>query len=247
MLKLTRLSKKFLRGKQNVTVVDDVSFSIEKGEVLGLIGESGCGKSTLAKMILRLIPSSSGQIYFKGEDITHKKTKNLARSIQIVFQDPFSSLNPLLTIEQILKEPTQIHGLPHRVDELLGLVKLSPSLKKRYPHELSGGQRQRVGIARALALKPDLLVCDEPVSSLDIPIQAQILNLLVQLKETLGLTLLFITHDMDVVRYIADKVIVMDQGKIIREYSNLLLCKEELDMEILQRTSPSESLPAYQT
>lgn len=247
MLKVSHLSKQFFRGKELLNVVDDVSFTLEKGKVLGLIGESGCGKSTLAKMILRLIPSSSGKIYFDGEEIINKQTKRLAQRMQIVFQDPFSSLNPLMTIEKILKEPTSIHGLPHRVEELLDLVKLSSALKTRYPHELSGGQRQRIGIARALALKPDLLVCDEPVSSLDLPIQAQILNLLMQLKTTLGLTLLFISHDMDVIRYVSDKVIVMKQGKITKEYSTLSLCIEELYKETTQKTSLCEIPHAFQT
>lgn len=215
MLEVKNLSKQFLLKNEWSFAVKDVSFAMEKGEILGLVGESGSGKSTLGKMLLRLIPASSGQIFFEKEDITHKQRRNLCQSMQIIFQDPYSSLNPRLNVESILKEPTQIHSLPNRVDELLNLVGLSLRAKKKYPHEFSGGERQRIAIARALALNPKFLVCDEPISSLDISIQAQIVNLLVRLKNELGLTLLFIAHDLAMVRYISNRVAVMNQGRIV--------------------------------
>jgi ABC-type oligopeptide transport system ATPase subunit len=216
MIQVCHLSKRFQLGNAKVlTAVNDVSLTIEKGEVLGLVGESGSGKSTLGKMLLRLIPASSGQIFFEGEDITHKKSKILYRKMQMIFQDPYSSLNPSLSVENILAEPTRIHSQPDRVDELLDLVGLPTSAKKRYPHEFSGGQRQRIGIARSLALNPNFLVCDEPISSLDISIQAQIVNLLIKLKNELKLTLLFIAHDLSMVRYVSDRVAVMKEGVIV--------------------------------
>lgn len=216
MIELRHLSKRFQLGNKVLSAVNDVSLKIETGEVLGLVGESGSGKSTLGKMLLRLIPSSSGQILFEGEDITHKKNdKTLYRKIQMIFQDPYSSLNPSLSVENIIKEPTRIHSLPDRVDELLDLVGLPTSAKTQYPHEFSGGQRQRIGIARALALNPKFLVCDEPISSLDISIQAQIVNLLIKLKNELQLTLLFIAHDLSMVRYVSDRVAVMKEGVIL--------------------------------
>ena len=212
MIEVKHLSKQY---RKEIFAVRDVSFAIEKGEVLGLVGESGSGKSTLGKMILRLIPPTSGHIFFEGEDITYKRDKTLCRSIQIIFQDPYSSLNPRLNVERLIAEPTRIHSLPDRVDELLDLVGLPRHAKKLYPHEFSGGQRQRIGIARALALNPKFLVCDEPISSLDISIQAQIVNLLMKLKNELGLTLLFIAHDLSMVRYVSDRVAVMKQGMIV--------------------------------
>ncbi len=211
MMQVEELTKHF----KILTAVNDVSFSIEKGEVLGLVGESGSGKSTLAKMLLGLIPPSSGKIFFKDEEITQKRNRSLSRKIQMIFQDPSSSLNPRMSIEQIIAEPTRIHGLPSRVDELLFLVGLLPKDKKRYPHEFSGGQKQRIGIARALALNPELLVCDEPTSSLDLSIQAQIINLLMRLREELKLSLVFISHDLAAVRYVSDRIAVMKQGKIV--------------------------------
>jgi oligopeptide transport system ATP-binding protein len=215
MLEIKHLSKQFLLGKQIVFAVKNVSLTIERGEILGLVGESGSGKSTLGKMVLRLIPATEGQIFFEKEDITHKRELHLCKSMQIVFQDPYASLNPRLNIEKILLEPTQIHSLPSRVDELLNLVGLPSSAKKRYPHEFSGGERQRIAIARAIALNPKFLVCDEPISSLDISIQAQIVNLLIKLKNELKLTLLFIAHDLAMVRYVSNKVAVMHQGEIV--------------------------------
>lgn len=209
---MTKKLKKIYRvGKSLFTAVDGADLEIAPRETFSLIGESGSGKSTLARMILGLIEPTSGDVYFEGK----KKSGLLPRQIQMIFQDPYSSLNPRMTIEQILKEPTQIHGLPHRVEELLDLVRLEKEKKYKYPHELSGGQRQRVGIARALALNPRLLICDEPISSLDAPIQKQILHLLMELKTRLGLTVLFISHDLEVVREISDRVAIMQKGQIV--------------------------------
>jgi oligopeptide transport system ATP-binding protein len=212
MIELHHLSKIYsLHKKEQLFAVNDVNLTIEKGETLGLVGESGSGKSTLGKMVLGLIPPTSGDIFFEGR----KKTTLLPLRMQMIFQDPYSSLNPRMNVESILKEPTRIHGLPNRVDELLDLVRLPREAKKRYPHEFSGGQRQRIGIARALALKPDFLICDEPISALDVSIQAQIVNLLQQLQRDLGLTILFIAHDLAMIRYISTRVAVMHQGRIV--------------------------------
>ncbi len=215
LLEVKNLSKHFLLKDQIIHAAKSISFSLQKGEILGLVGESGSGKSTLGKMILRLITPSSGQIFFKQEEISNQKKRHLYRQIQMIFQDPASSLNPRMTIESILKEPTDIHHLPPRVDELLDLVGLPQSAKKRYPHEFSGGQKQRISIARALSLKPDLIVCDEPISSLDILIQTQIIHLLLKLQKELGLSLLFITHDLTTVLSIANRIAVMQKGEIV--------------------------------
>jgi len=215
LLNVKNLRKVYAQGKKEFTAVDGVSFKIQRGETLGLVGESGCGKSTLGKMLLRLIPSTSGQIFFDGEDITKNRGRALCRRMQMIFQDPFASLNPRMSIGDILKEPLQIHGLPDRVDELLDLVGLPQVSKNRFPHEFSGGQRQRVGIARALALNPDFIVCDEPISALDVSIQAQIVNLLIRLQKELNLTYLFIAHDLKMVRYLSTQVAVMYLGKIV--------------------------------
>jgi len=210
VIELKQVSKIYKLAKKRLTIaVDHVSFSIFKGETLGLVGSSGSGKSTLGKMIVGLIPPSSGEIFFEGR----KKTGLLPLRIQMIFQDPFSSLNPRMRVESILNEPTTIHGLPSRVDELLELVKLPLDAKRRYPHEFSGGQRQRIGIARALALSPDILICDEPISALDVSIRAQIINLLKELQMRLGLTILFIAHDLTIIRYLSDRILMMDQGK----------------------------------
>ncbi len=207
-----------------VHAVDGISFNIYNGETLGLVGESGCGKSTTGRTILQLYRPTSGSVVFEGDDLTKLKGENLRRKrrdLQMIFQDPYASLNPRMTVGQIIGEPMEIHGTykgaaqTKRVQDLLQLVGLNGAFANRYPHEFSGGQRQRIGVARALALEPKLIVCDEPISALDVSIQAQVVNLLEDLQSTLGLTYLFIAHDLSMVRHISDRIAVMYLGIIV--------------------------------
>jgi oligopeptide/dipeptide ABC transporter ATP-binding protein len=209
-----------------VRAVDGVSFELAPGETLGLVGESGCGKTTVARLVLRLEPPTAGSIRFDGVDLLALSSRALRakrRELQIVFQDPMSSLNPRMTVSEILAEPLRVHGvakgdaIDERVASLLDQVGIPPSWRQRYPHEFSGGQRQRIGVARAIALGPKLVVCDEAVSALDVSVQAQVLNLLLELREQLGLAYLFISHDLSVVQHVSDRVAVMYLGQIVEQ------------------------------
>ncbi|HBG74899.1 MAG: peptide ABC transporter substrate-binding protein [Chloroflexi bacterium GWB2_49_20] len=213
------------RHRGDCKAVDDISFNISKGETLGLVGESGCGKSTTGRAILQLIRPTAGHVYFKGEDLTKSNNKELRkkrREMQIVFQDPYASLNPRASIGEILSEPIEVHKIcksksekNEYIKELMSMVGLAPGFIARYPHEFSGGQRQRIVIARALAVKPEFIVCDEPVSALDVSIQAQIINLLCDLQSKFFLTYLFIAHDLSVVRHMSNRIAVMYLGKLV--------------------------------
>ena len=225
-VEVRNLSKYFPVGRNRVLkAVDGISFTVRKGETLGLVGESGCGKSTAGRTVIRLYEPTSGSVVIDGTDVTklsRSKLKAFRRKMQMIFQDPYASLNPRMTVLDIIGEALDIHGLvksraerTRRVEELLELVGLNAQHASRYPHEFSGGQRQRIGITRALAVEPEFIVCDEPISALDVSIQAQIINLLEELQQKLGLTYLFIAHDLSVVRHISDRVAVMYLGKIV--------------------------------
>ena len=231
LLEVRGLSKTFKQGggllsgpAHTVSAVDDVSFEIAEGETLSLVGESGCGKSTTGRLLVRLIEPSTGQVIFGGQDVTAMTPaalQGLRRQVQIIFQDPYGSLNPRMSIRQILDEPLRLNteldrsGRSRRIAELLDQVGLPARAADRYPHEFSGGQRQRIGIARALSVRPRLLICDEPVSALDVSVQAQVLNLLIELQRELGLSYLFISHDLNVVRLVAARIAVMYLGRIV--------------------------------
>ena len=215
----------FEKQVATIRAVDSVSFTLRRGETLGLVGESGCGKSTTGLAVLRMLEPTGGRIEFEGQDITHAskaEMRPLRRRMQMVYQDPFGSLNPRMKVRDIIGEPLEVHGLAgdksayqDRIAELMRTVGLLPEMADRYPHEFSGGQRQRIGIARALALEPSLIICDEPVSALDVSIQAQVVNVFVELQQRLGLAYLFIAHDLAVVRHVSDRIAVMYLGRIV--------------------------------
>lgn len=229
ILEVRNLKKYFQTPRGPLQAVDDVTFSIKKGETLGVVGESGCGKSTLGRTVLRLHEPTAGEVLFHGEDITKydaKELKALRSKMQIIFQDPYSSLNPRMTVSQAIAEPMILQGMYKRNDktrieakvhEMMDLVGLAARFVNTYPHELDGGRRQRIGIARALALNPEFIVCDEPVSALDVSIQAQVLNLMQDLQEKLGLTYMFITHDLSVVKHLSERIVVMYLGQLVEQ------------------------------
>jgi len=227
LLEVKNLKKYFNTPGGKLHAVDDVSFAIKKGQTLGIVGESGCGKSTTGRVILRLLEATDGEIIYKGQNIRElnkEQMRDLRKELQIIFQDPFSSLDPRMTVSEIIEEPIKLNNLItdktkrfERVLELMDLVGLSRRMINTYPHELDGGRRQRIGIARALALNTQFIVCDEPVSALDVSIQAQILNLMNELQEKLGLTYIFITHDLSVVNHFSDDIAVMYLGKLIEK------------------------------
>lgn len=226
MLEVKNLKKYFKVNAGLLHAVDGVSFKLDEGKTLGVVGESGCGKSTLGRVILHLHDSTAGQILYNGKDITNVPRSELSRlrhEMQIIFQDPYSSLNPRMTVFQTIAEPMEIVGkfssdeIEHRVYEMMDTVGLARRFVNSYPHELDGGRRQRIGISRALVLNPKFVVCDEPVSALDVSIQAQVLNLMLDIQEELGLTYIFITHDLSVVRYISDDILVMYLGQMVEK------------------------------
>lgn len=225
-LEVKNLKKYFNTPKGLLHAVDNVNFRIYEGKTLGVVGESGCGKSTLGRVILHLLDSTDGQILFEGEDVTHvdkAKLRALREKMQIIFQDPYSSLNPRMSVSEIIMEPLQLKGgmshaeMYEKTKKLMDTVGLAARLENAYPHELDGGRRQRIGIARALALNPRFIVCDEPVSALDVSIQAQVLNLMLDLQEERNLTYLFITHDLSVVKYFSDDIMVMYLGQVVEK------------------------------
>lgn len=237
VIEVKNLKKYFSVGGGVLHAVDDVSFKIDAGTTIGIVGESGCGKSTLGRTIIHLEQSTGGQIFHKGKDVTNIRGKELKRfreKAQIIFQDPYSSLNPSMTVEEIIREPLQISKqfakseLDEKVQSIMNLTGVEDRLRQSFPHELDGGRRQRVGIARALALDPDFIVCDEPVSALDVSIQAQILNLLMDIQEATGLALMFVTHDLSVVRHISNVVGVMYLGQMVELTSTDELFRRQL-------------------
>jgi len=226
ILEVQNLKKYFDTPRGKLHAVDDISFQLERGKTLGVVGESGCGKSTLGRTLLHLIEPTSGKIFFEGEDISavnRKKLRRLREDMQIIFQDPYSSLNPRMTVSEAIMDPLKLahrfskQEMEERIEHLMDTVGLAERLRNSYPHELDGGRRQRVGIARSLALNPKFIVCDEPVSALDVSIQAQILNLLQDLQESRQLTYMFITHDLSVVRYISNDICVMYMGQLVEK------------------------------
>lgn len=237
LVEIKKLQKYFTISGGTVKAVDGVDLTIHQGETVGLVGESGCGKSTIGKTVIRLLEATAGEVLFEGKNIfslSAKELKALRKEVQIIFQDPYSSLNPRMTIESIIGEPLDIHhslkgkARNERIKELLRLVGLNEEHMQRFPHEFSGGQRQRIGIARALALQPKFIVCDEPISALDVSIQAQVVNLLKELQNRFDLTYLFIAHDLSMVRYISDRILVMYLGQMVELADSDELCNEPL-------------------
>ena len=258
LVEARRLVKEYTRGRERTRVVHGVSLAVQRGETMGLVGESGSGKSTVARMMLRLLEPPSGDVLFAGEDLRSKSPRDmrrLRRRMQVVFQDPYAALNPRMRVRSILAEPFAIHGIDpearnlgrsartewvqSRLSSMLHEVDMTDAALDRYPHEFSGGQRQRINIARALALKPEFVVLDEPVSALDVSVGAQVINLLRDLQRTHGLTYLFISHSMPLVRYLCDRVAVMQRGSVVEEGTVLDVCerpREEYTQRLLQAT-----------
>lgn len=228
LVEVKNIKKYFKTNQGDLHAVDDLSFSIEKGKTLGVVGESGCGKSTLGRVVARILEATDGKIFYEGEEITSiPNSLELRRKMQMIFQDPYSSLNPRMSVSQIIAEPLKIHkihsskaGLDDHISLLMETVGLAERFSNSYPHELDGGRRQRIGIARALALRPGLIVCDEPVSALDVSIQAQILNLMQDLQDEHKFTYIFITHDMSVVKHVSDDILVMYLGQMVEKASS---------------------------